>query len=132
MAHLECTRSSEIPPIWWNESLIEVPHRNQHGANPLSSPHPHFSLADISFLFYSAPMRSRRNILHNRCFAHVYYRCHNREMLLSPQEVKDYIILTLAKCKKKYGELPLEKRTDDLSCFFCHMTRMKASGRNIT
>ena len=48
-------------------------------------------------------MIARRHIIPNKSLAHVFFRCHNRQFFLKPSHIKEYLILLLAKYKKKYG-----------------------------
>ena len=48
-------------------------------------------------------MVARRHIIPNKSLAHVFFRCHNRQFFLKPSHIKEYLILLLAKYKKKYG-----------------------------
>ena len=48
-------------------------------------------------------MIARRHIIPNKSLAHVFFRCHNRQYFLKPSNIKEYLILLLAKYKKKYG-----------------------------
>ena len=48
-------------------------------------------------------MIPRRHIIPNRSLSHVFFRCHNRQFLLKPNHVKEYLILLWARFKEKYG-----------------------------
>ena len=48
-------------------------------------------------------MYARRLIIQKSSYTHVFFRCHNRQHLLKPKEVKGYLLHLWAKYKKKYG-----------------------------
>ena len=48
-------------------------------------------------------MYARKQIIGGQEFTHVFFRCHNRQFLMAPFEVKLYFLLKLAKYKKRYG-----------------------------
>ncbi|MFK7828031.1 MAG: transposase [Oligoflexales bacterium] len=50
-------------------------------------------------------MYPRRLIIQDSSFTHVFFRCHNRQFLLKPKEIKEYLLSLGAKFKKKYGIL---------------------------
>jgi len=47
-------------------------------------------------------MYARRNILRNKSYSHVFFRCHNREFFLKNEQVRDYLLFLWAKYKQKY------------------------------
>ncbi len=47
-------------------------------------------------------MYSRRIIFPNKSFAHVYYRCHDRNLFLTPTAIKDLLLSLLARYKHRY------------------------------
>ena len=53
-------------------------------------------------------MYARRNILQNRSYSHVFFRCHNRQHFLKNTAVKNFLIQLWAKYKDKYGVQILE------------------------
>ena len=48
-------------------------------------------------------MIARRYIIPEQSYAHVFFRCQNREFFLEPPEIKEYLIFLWAKYKQKYG-----------------------------
>ena len=52
---------------------------------------------------YLPIMIARRHIIPNKSLAHVFFRCHDRKFFLKPSHIKEYLVLLLAKYKKKYG-----------------------------
>lgn len=48
-------------------------------------------------------MNPRHHIIDKNCFTHVFFRCHNKQHLFGPKEVKDRLLYLWAKYKKKYG-----------------------------
>lgn len=48
-------------------------------------------------------MYPRRHIIEHRSVCHVTFRCHNRQFLLAPKEVKVFLLLLWAKYKRKYN-----------------------------
>ena len=48
-------------------------------------------------------MYPRRLIMPSRSVAHVFFRCHNRQALLTNPKIKFYLVRLWAKYKKKYG-----------------------------
>ena len=48
-------------------------------------------------------MIARRYIIPDKSYAHVFFRCHNRQFFLKPPEVKEFLIYLWAKYNKKYG-----------------------------
>ena len=53
-------------------------------------------------------MYARRNILQNRSYSHVFFRCHNRQHFLKDEEVKKHLLFLWAKNKDKYKVQILE------------------------
>ena len=47
-------------------------------------------------------MYPRRMILHANSFSHVFFRCHNRQMFLKNDEMKQFLLLLWAKYCKRY------------------------------
>ena len=52
---------------------------------------------------YFPIMIARRHIIPNKSQAHVFFRCYNRQFFLKPSHIKEYLVLLLARYKKKIG-----------------------------
>jgi REP element-mobilizing transposase RayT len=48
-------------------------------------------------------MDSRTNIFPDQSFAHIYFRCHNKQHFLEPKEIKMKLMVLLAKYKASHG-----------------------------
>ena len=60
-------------------------------------------LADILFLMQiDETMNARRYILKNHSYAHVFFRCHNKQFFLANEQVKNHLIFLWSKYKKRY------------------------------
>jgi REP element-mobilizing transposase RayT len=57
----------------------------------------------VSLLHHSFTMYSRRHILNSSdVYAHVFFRCHNKQFFLADKDVKLFLLLLWAKYKNKY------------------------------
>lgn len=48
-------------------------------------------------------MYSRRHIISNKSYTHVFFRCHNRQFLFESPKIKAFLLSLWAKYKRKYG-----------------------------
>ena len=60
------------------------------------------SLESPKVFNYIIQMIPRSQIIENETYAHVIFRCHNRDFLLKPKEIKTALLNLWAKYKDKY------------------------------
>lgn len=57
--------------------------------------------SEIAHIFHT--MIAIRYIIPDKFYAHVFFKCHNRQFLLNPHEGKSFLIFLRARHMKKYG-----------------------------